>query len=136
MTVDREQAETWAGWFGALADPTRILILNLLATERREMSVGEIVDRVDVGQSTVSHHLRILSDTCFVLVEPHGTSNRYRVNQRCLECFPTVAELVMGRGPRTAVWVDERHVSPERVKRPGGRRSRSRARRSSHGTGS
>ena len=107
MKVQRKHAETWAEWFAALADPTRILILNLLATERRPMAVGEIVDRVDVGQSTVSHHLRILSDTCFVLVEPQGTSNRYRINERCLECFPTAAELVMGRGPRTAPWIGE-----------------------------
>lgn len=107
MKLKRDQAETWAGWFAALADPTRILILNLLATERRSMPVGEIVDRVDVGQSTVSHHLRILSDTCFVLVEPQGTSNRYRINEQCLECFPSAADLVMGRGPRTAPWIHE-----------------------------
>ena len=106
MKVARSQAETWAEWFAALSDPTRILILNLLATEQRPLAVGEIVDRVDVGQSTVSHHLRILADTCFVLVEAVGTSNRYRINDRCLECFPSAAELVMGRGPRTAPWAE------------------------------
>lgn len=107
MVVSRVQAETWASWFSALADPTRIVILNLLATEGRPLAVGEIVERVDVGQSTVSHHLRILADTCFVLVETVGTSNRYRINGRCLECFPSAAELVMGRGPRTAPWAEE-----------------------------
>lgn len=119
MNVLREQAEIWAEWFGALSDPTRILILNLLATEVRPLSVGEIVERVDVGQSTVSHHLRILSSTCFVLVEPVGTSNRYRINDRCLDCFPSTAELVMGRGPRSAPWVDETTGSvPRRGRRP------------------
>lgn len=115
MKVQRDQAETWAEWFAALADPTRILILNLLATERRPMPVGEIVDRLDVGQSTVSHHLRTLSSTCFVLVEPQGTSNRYRINERCLECFPTAAELVMGRGPRAAPWIGERELASPRA---------------------
>ena len=107
MEVGREQAETWAEWFAALADPTRILILNVLAREQRPLAVGEIVERVDVGQSTVSHHLRLLSDTCFVVVESVGTSNRYRINERCLACFPSAAELVMGRGPSSAPWVDE-----------------------------
>lgn len=107
MNIDRAQAQTWAEWFSALGDPTRILILHLLATAGRPLSVGEIVERVDVGQSTVSHHLRILADTCFVLVEPAGASNRYRINDRCLDCFPSAAELVMGRGPRTAPWIED-----------------------------
>ena len=32
------EATTWAGWFHALGDPTRILILHLLATEARPMT--------------------------------------------------------------------------------------------------
>ncbi len=83
----------------ALGDPTRIVILNLLATAGRPMSVAEIVDAVDVGQSTVSHHLKILGDVRFLLVEREGTSSRWRINENCLGCFPTAAELVMGRAP-------------------------------------
>ena len=104
MNVDRTTAATWASWFRALGDPTRILVLNLLATEGRPVAVGEIVERLDVGQSTVSHHLKQLADVGFVLVDQHGTSNRYRVNERCLDCFPTAAELVMGVARTTAEW--------------------------------
>ena len=104
MNVDRPTATTWASWFRALGDPTRILVLNLLATEARPMPVGEIVDKLDVGQSTVSHHLRQLAEVGFVLVEEVGTSNLYRVNERCLDCFPTAAELVMGLARTTAEW--------------------------------
>jgi DNA-binding transcriptional ArsR family regulator len=68
MSVDRASAEVWAGWFRALGDASRVLILNRLAVARRPMTVGEIVDAVDVGQSTVSHHLKLLADTGFVLV--------------------------------------------------------------------
>ena len=50
---------------GALGDPTRILILNLLATETQPMNVGEIVAALDVGQSTISHHLQILGESAF-----------------------------------------------------------------------
>jgi len=104
MNVTRGDAATWAGWFRALGDPTRILILNLLATEARPMSVNEIVDALDVGQSTVSHHLKILGDVRFLLVEREGTSSWWRINERCLDCFPTAAELVMGRVPTDAPW--------------------------------
>ncbi len=94
-----EQAETYAGWFRALADGRRVQILNLLAEHGGSMTVGQIVDRVAVGQSTVSHHLKILTEARFVLVERRGTARLYRVNQACLTCFPTAADVVMGRHP-------------------------------------
>jgi DNA-binding transcriptional ArsR family regulator len=100
MSVDRSSAEVWASWFRALGDATRVLILNQLALARRPMTVGEIVAAVDVGQSTVSHHLKLLADTGFVLVERRGNASLYLVNQRCLEVFPSAAEVVMGQLPR------------------------------------
>lgn len=122
MNVRRESAEMWAEWFRCLADPSRILILNLLATTRRPMSVGEIVAELDIGQSTVSHHLKVLTQTCFVFVEHQGTSSHFRINDRCLECFPSAAELVMGRLPRrsempadgAAPWATQSRTSPRR----------------------
>ncbi|HEX7276544.1 MAG TPA: metalloregulator ArsR/SmtB family transcription factor [Acidimicrobiales bacterium] len=98
--MDRGSAEIWASWFRALGDASRVLILNRLAVAKRPMTVGEVVEAVDVGQSTVSHHLRILAETGFVLVERRGTASLFRVNERCLECFPSAAEVVMGQLPR------------------------------------
>jgi L-amino acid N-acyltransferase YncA/DNA-binding transcriptional ArsR family regulator len=95
--LDRELATTYAGWFRALADPTRVQILNLLAESGEPMTVGRIVDRVDVGQSTVSAHLKVLTDARFVLSEPRGTARLYRVDQRCVSGFPSAADVVMGR---------------------------------------
>jgi DNA-binding transcriptional ArsR family regulator len=95
--LDRALATTYAGWFRALADPTRVQILNLLAESGDPMTVGEIVERVAVGQSTVSAHLKVLTDARFVLVEPRGTARLYQVNERCVSCFPTAADVVMGR---------------------------------------
>jgi ArsR family transcriptional regulator, arsenate/arsenite/antimonite-responsive transcriptional repressor len=100
MEVDRASAEVWAGWFRALGDASRLLILNQLACARRPMTVGELVDAVDIGQSTVSHHLKLLAETGFVLVDRRGTTSWFRVNERCLEVFPSAAEVVMGRLPR------------------------------------
>src|SRR5262245_14971537 len=95
--LDRQIAKDYAGWFRSLADPTRIQILHLLATSDGPMTVGQIVRQVGVGQSTVSHHLKLLAEVRFVTVEHAGTSSRYRVNPRCLAAFPTAADLVMGR---------------------------------------
>ncbi len=94
--VDRPTAEVFAGWFRCLADPSRILILNMLARAAAPMSVGEIVKAMDMGQSTVSHHLKILMTAGAVLVDRKGTSSYYRVDDRCLQCFPSAAELIMG----------------------------------------
>jgi DNA-binding transcriptional ArsR family regulator len=104
MDVDRASAEVWASWFRCLGDATRVLILNRLAVARRPVTVGEIVDAVDVGQSTVSHHLKVLAETGFVLVERRGTASLFRVNERCLDCFPSAAEVVMGQLPRYDPW--------------------------------
>jgi DNA-binding transcriptional ArsR family regulator len=59
--------------------------------------VGAITAAVDVGPSTVSAHLRVLAEVRFVSAERHGTSTFYRVNGACVQCFPTAADVVMGR---------------------------------------
>jgi ArsR family transcriptional regulator, arsenate/arsenite/antimonite-responsive transcriptional repressor len=97
--LDRQVAEDYASWFRCLADPTRIQILHLLAANDGPMTVGQIVQRVGVGQSTVSHHLKVLAQVRFVTVEHAGTSSRYQVNPNCLTAFPTAADVVMGRTP-------------------------------------
>lgn len=97
--LDRDLAETYAGWFRALSDPSRVQILHLLAAAGRPLPVGEIVSRVHIGQSTVSHHLAVLAETRFVLVEKAGTARLYRVNGACISCFPSAADVVMGRVP-------------------------------------
>ena len=95
--LDRATAAEYATWFKALADPTRIQIVSLLARRATPMSVGEIVAAVDVGQSTVSAHLKILAEVRFVLADRKGTSVHYRINEACVGCFPTAADLVMGK---------------------------------------
>ena len=100
MEVDRRSAEVWASWFRCLGDPSRVLLLNRLALARRPMTVGELVAGSDLSQSTVSHHLKLLAETGFVLLEREGNVSWYRVNERCLDRFPSAAEVVMGVLPR------------------------------------
>jgi DNA-binding transcriptional ArsR family regulator len=95
--LDRATAAEYSTWFKALADPTRLQIVSLLARRGTPMSVGEIVAAVDVGQSTVSAHLKVLAEVRFVLADRKGTSAYYRINEACVDCFPTAADLVMGK---------------------------------------
>jgi DNA-binding transcriptional ArsR family regulator len=95
--LDRATAETYASWFRALADPSRVQIVEYLARQNRPLPVGEIVAAVGLAQSTVSQHLKILADVRFVLAEAVGTARHYRINRRCIDCFPSAADVVMGR---------------------------------------
>ena len=95
--LDRDTAATYATWFKALADATRIQIVSLLARRGAPMSVGEIVAAVDVGQSTVSAHLKTLADVRFLLADRQGTTVFYRINDACVDCFPSAADIVMGK---------------------------------------
>jgi DNA-binding transcriptional ArsR family regulator len=95
--LDRATAGEYASWFRALADPTRVQLVELLARRRGPMSVGEIVAAMGLAQSTVSQHLKILAAVRFVFVEPVGNARHYRINDACIRCFPSAADVVMGR---------------------------------------
>ena len=94
--LSHEDAHEYASWFRCLADGTRLLVLNIVATTERAMTVGEIVDRAGVGQSTVSHHLRVLAEECFVHMQAEGTRTLVTVNHDCLKEFPEAAARIMG----------------------------------------
>jgi ArsR family transcriptional regulator, arsenate/arsenite/antimonite-responsive transcriptional repressor len=96
--VERVEAETYASWFRCLADATRLQLLRVLAEASRPMTIGELVDAVGVGQSSVSGHVRRLADSEFVFVDRAGTATWVRVNADCLTALPVAAEAIMGRG--------------------------------------
>src|SRR5262245_25418031 len=61
--------------FQTLADPSRLRILEaLLAGER---AVNDLVAQMDIHQSGVSRHLRILQDAGFVRMRPDGARRLY-----------------------------------------------------------
>ena len=95
--LDRSIAREYASWFRALADPSRVQIVEYLARRNRPMPVAEIVAAVGLAQSTVSQHLKILTAVRFVLVEAVGNARHYRINEACVACFPSAADVVMGR---------------------------------------
>src|ERR1044071_9140455 len=95
--LDRASAVQYASWFRALADPSRVQLVELLARVGEPMSVGQIVAAVGLAQSTVSQHLKILTEVRFVLVEAVGNARHYQINKNCIACFPSAADVVMGR---------------------------------------
>ncbi len=66
----------------ALADETRQKIMALCCCT--SLSVGEIVDQLDVAQPTVSHHLKILKNAGLVRIERRGRQVLYTLNQERL----------------------------------------------------
>lgn len=57
--IPRDLADLIAARFAALAEPTRVRILDLLRREG-ELSVGEIAERLDAGYANVAKHLGLL----------------------------------------------------------------------------
>jgi len=64
-----------ANVFGALADPTRLRLVEALRAG--EQAVNDLVERVEIHQSGVSRHLRILHGAGLVQVRPSGSRRLY-----------------------------------------------------------
>jgi ArsR family transcriptional regulator, arsenate/arsenite/antimonite-responsive transcriptional repressor len=110
-SMERKDAETYAGWFACLADATRLQLLRVLAASGGAMTIGDLVEEVGVGQSTVSGHVRRLAREEFVLVERVGTSTHVRINDDCLTALPAAAEAIMGRDRTDALRSSPRPAS-------------------------
>jgi ArsR family transcriptional regulator len=61
----------------ALADEIRLRLLRLI--ERQELSVAELCDIVQLPQSTVSRHLKVLADGRWARSRRQGTTHWYRM---------------------------------------------------------
>ena len=67
----------------ALADTTRSRLLLVL--ERNELTVGELCTVMQLPQSTVSRHLKVLADEGWVASRAEATSRRYRMTLERLD---------------------------------------------------
>jgi len=61
--------------FQILADPVRLRIVETL--RHSEHAVNDLVDKVEIHQSGVSRHLRILQEAGFLNVRPDGQKRFY-----------------------------------------------------------
>src|ERR671937_2243595 len=76
--LSQPEAEELAARFKALADPTRVAIVNRLASAD-EVCVCDLNAAFDLSQPTISHHLRILREAGLVDATRRGTWAYYRL---------------------------------------------------------
>ncbi len=84
-TLTEDEAVSQARLLKALADPTRLRILNLLSRHEGEVCVFEIVESFTLEQPTISHHLRILRDAGLVDCRKKGLWAYYYVRREALK---------------------------------------------------
>lgn len=84
------EAETLAKQFAALADPVRLRLVSLLATdEGGAVCACDLVEPVGRSQPTVSHHLKVLVDAGLVTSERRGRNVWYATVPAALEALRT-----------------------------------------------
>ena len=96
-SLSKTDAENYAEWFSVLADPTRVRLLHALSTSPTSaLRVGDLATALGVSQSTCSHHVDMLRNVGFVLVDKVGTASMVSVNATCCTALPHAADVVMG----------------------------------------
>ncbi|MEO5884933.1 MAG: metalloregulator ArsR/SmtB family transcription factor [Candidatus Limnocylindrales bacterium] len=81
----------------ALADPTRLAIVRQLAAES-DVCACDFTSCCDVGQPTVSHHLRVLREAGVVTSERRGNWIFYRLAPDTAERLGAIARDLSGGG--------------------------------------
>jgi ArsR family transcriptional regulator len=85
-----DDAATLAGQFAALADPVRLQLLSLLATDADgAVCACDLVEPVGRSQPTVSHHLKVLAEAGLVTSQRRGRNIWYAVVPGALEALRT-----------------------------------------------
>ncbi|WP_443028945.1 ArsR/SmtB family transcription factor [Sporosarcina sp. G11-34] len=70
--------------YGAVADPTRRKLLQILA-DVEELPLHEITVHFQMGRTAVSKHLAILKEADLVIARKVGRETRYRLNAAPLQ---------------------------------------------------
>jgi ArsR family transcriptional regulator len=77
--VERAEAERLAVVAKALGDPIRLQLIDVLRKHAGKVCVCELIPLFEVGQSTVSHHLKVLRAAGLVDSERRGLWAYYYV---------------------------------------------------------
>lgn len=73
-----------AALFKALGDPTRLKMLEAIASEPGVCACG-LLERLHISQSTLSHHAKILCASGLVECEKRGRWAHYHLRAACLD---------------------------------------------------
>jgi ArsR family transcriptional regulator len=96
-----DECDVALGTLKALADPTRLRLLQLLAAQRegRALCVRALASRLGVTQPAVSQHLAILRELDLVRAEKLGIRTHYYLNHdRLRELWGMVGRLLQLEG--------------------------------------
>ncbi len=74
------ERERMVAAFKALADPTRLDVFRLIAAQEAPLCACDVVDRFDVTQPTISHHLKTLREAGLITVSRRGVWAYYAVD--------------------------------------------------------
>ncbi len=77
MNTKIAQPDSLLRWMASLADATRLRLLRLV--ERHELGVSDLCEVLQLPQSTVSRHLKLLGDEGWTVNRRRGTTNLYRM---------------------------------------------------------
>ncbi|WP_459931301.1 ArsR/SmtB family transcription factor [Desulfosporosinus burensis] len=69
--------------FKALSDPNRLIIIEML--QSRERCACEILEDLNISQSTLSHHMKMLCDSGLVGYRRHGKWMYYSLSKEGCE---------------------------------------------------
>ena len=84
--LSETEAERLAQALRVIAEPARLRLVSLVAaSEGGESCVCDLTGRLDLGQPTVSHHLKVLTDAGILHREKRGRWAYYRVEPEPLE---------------------------------------------------
>ena len=83
-------AQSLAHTLKALADPTRLRLLSLVAAHGGEACVCDLTEPVGLSQPTVSHHLKVLVDAGLMTRDKRGVWAYYALVPGALDAVAAV----------------------------------------------
>ena len=88
-----DEAVATATLFKALADPARVKIVNLLATNDAPVCACEFEPALGLTQATVSHHLKKLTDAGLLAREQRGKWAYFSINPAAMAQVAALVQL-------------------------------------------
>jgi DNA-binding transcriptional ArsR family regulator len=84
--------------FRALSDPTRLRLVKLLSDHKGTLCVNALARQLNVTQSAVSQHLRVLRQARLIKGDRRGSSVHYSLDQNRLEQHMSMVVEILGEG--------------------------------------
>ena len=92
MTTASVPASQIAQWFHALSDETRVRIVEMLS--HKERCVCELEQVLDIAQSRLSFHLKVLKDAGLLADRKEGRWMYYNLQRETLDQIATYTKSV------------------------------------------